>query len=73
MFPLTELLGELFDEVIASILETADLPDLFRARAVCRAFASPINHHLLAKIPLEVFETYHESAKPAFRDNERGT
>jgi hypothetical protein len=73
MFPLAELPGELFNEVIAFFLETANLPDLFRARAVCRAFAAPINHHLLSNIPLKVFETYHESARPTFQDNERGT
>jgi hypothetical protein len=72
MFPLYDQLAELFDEVVASSIETADLSALFRARAVWRTFASSINHVLLAKTPLEVFETYHKSAKPAFGRNERG-
>jgi hypothetical protein len=41
--------GELFNQVLDAFAVTAELPDLFRARAVCRTFAARLGHELLTQ------------------------
>lgn len=55
---LLELPTEIFEEVIIALSKVTNLPDMFRARAFCRTFASFVNHRLIAETPLEAFKPY---------------
>jgi hypothetical protein len=54
MSRLMELPLEVFDRVLAAFVQTADVPEIFRARAVCRTFAGTINNHLLSDSAIKV-------------------
>jgi hypothetical protein len=44
-----DLPGELFHQVLNAFTVTAELPDLFRVRAVSRTFGARLGHELLTQ------------------------
>jgi len=72
MAHLTDLPPELFEIVFFSFMEVADLAQVYRARAVCRTFASAIDQQLLTMTPYAAFQSYYESARPRLASSRNG-
>ncbi|KAF2647547.1 hypothetical protein K491DRAFT_303954 [Lophiostoma macrostomum CBS 122681] len=65
MMLLLDLPSELLERILDVFIEIVPLSHAFRARSVCRFFASVINHALLAKTPSETLSHHltHASAR----------
>jgi hypothetical protein len=64
MSRLGDLPTELFDNVIDQFSDSSDLPEIFRARAVCHLFENAINYRLLANTSIATLEDYEKSTVP---------
>ncbi|KAL7774176.1 hypothetical protein CFE70_005088 [Pyrenophora teres f. teres 0-1] len=56
---------ELFDQILDEYVTITPLPEVFRARVVCRAFHRHIDHALLAETPAQVYRHTDAHAQPA--------